>query len=72
MFYGVVIFHGGTPTAPEERQRPGNVSDAAALTTLLVARGGSLEYLEPVCFDEPALTAFPLPLELRRVIRLTR
>lgn len=69
----VEICHVGTPTAPEERQRPGNVSNAAAApTTLLVARGGSLEYLEPVCFDDPALTAFPSPLELRRVDRLTR
>lgn len=60
-------FH-GDPLLPVEAE--GTEQDFVQV--LLFAREGSLEYLELVCFDEPALTEFPSLLKLRRVNRLTR
>ena len=60
-------FH-GDPLLPVEAEGAGR----DFVQVLLFAPDGSLQYLELVCFDEPALTAFPSPLELRRVNRLTR
>lgn len=60
-------FH-GDPLLPVEAEGTGK----DFVQVLLFARDGWLEYLELVCFDEPAVTAFPSPSELRRVNRLTR
>jgi hypothetical protein len=60
-------FH-GDPLLPVEAEGTG----PDFVQVLVFAPFGWLEYLELVCFNEPALTRFPPISELRRVNRLTR
>ncbi|KUI29352.1 hypothetical protein [Mycobacterium sp. GA-2829] len=60
-------FH-GDPLLPVEAEGAG----ADFVQVLVFARAGWLEYLELVCFDGPALRAFPPASGLRRVDRRTQ